>query len=92
MVLSNVTELIKFQSFQKSNFPFIFLLLPYLILSFFIWKNFSFKHLICAAIATVVTVAEILKNNGFAVEKSKKILLILNEQIMLYRDLKDSVT
>lgn len=31
----------------------------------------------CAAIATVVTVAEILKNSGFAVEKSKKDLLNL---------------
>lgn len=28
-----------------------------------------------AAIATVVTIAEILKNNGFAVEKSKYIFL-----------------
>ena len=35
----------------------------------------------CAAIATVVTVAEILKNNGFAVEKSK-IFLILNELML----------
>ncbi|XWS17157.1 hypothetical protein CRYUN_Cryun33cG0044200 [Craigia yunnanensis] len=26
-------------------------------------------HVICAAIATVVTIAEILKNNGLAVEK-----------------------
>lgn len=31
------------------------------------------------AIATVVTVAEILKNNGFAVEKSKN---TLNDQIV----------
>jgi hypothetical protein len=30
-----------------------------------------------AAIATVVTVAEILKNNGLAVEKSKNLLISL---------------
>lgn len=40
-----------------------------------------------AAIATVVTVAEILKNNGFAVEKSKKffpcriVLLVLSHYL-----------
>lgn len=32
--------------------------------------KFLFIYL-CAAISTVVSVAEILKNNGFAVEKSK---------------------
>lgn len=32
---------------------------------------------ILAAIATVVTIAEILKNSGFAVEKSKDGLLLL---------------
>lgn len=30
-----------------------------------------YQYLHCAAIATVVTIAEILKNNGLAVEKSE---------------------
>jgi len=33
--------------------------------------EFSIPFLVIAAIATVVTVAEILKNNGLAVEKSE---------------------
>lgn len=38
----------------------------------FVLIEFLLEHVVkCAAIATVVTIAEILKNNGFAVEKSQ---------------------
>jgi len=33
-----------------------------------------------AAISTVVTIAEILKNNGLAVEKSKNLLFVIIKQ------------
>ena len=39
--------------------------------------EFDFYVVTCAAIATVVTIAEILKNNGLAVEKSEIFILFL---------------
>lgn len=38
--------------------------------------------IICTAITTVVTIAEILKNNGFAKEKSKSEEIIKKERVI----------
>ncbi len=46
-----------------------------------IFTNWFLYFVVSAAIATVVTVAEILKNNGLAVEKSKIVYLSLNVHV-----------
>jgi hypothetical protein len=45
----------------------------------FCGKKIAYEpHFIISAIATVVTVAEILKNNGLAVEKSKFVIAYMS--------------
>lgn len=73
--------------FQKFTWKFLCLILKLKIWIFYPIDTFNWTNVLCftkmltwigTAIATVVTIAEILKNNGLATELSKGFLLVCN--------------